>query len=112
MEKSINEKRALSEDCKYSYVMAVVKRAKQIRRRAKEKNIPLNEIATVKTNCTKPLTVALEEFNAGNVSMKLKVSSNDSENEKDTEPIEIKTPEEGVNASMEEKAPEIPAETV
>jgi DNA-directed RNA polymerase subunit K/omega len=111
MEKNINEERALSKDCKYSFVMVVVKRAKQLRRKAKEKNIPFDEIATVKTNFSKPLSVALEEFNVGNIRMKLKASLDDLEEENVIKDVETKTPEGEGSISTEEKESEIPAET-
>jgi DNA-directed RNA polymerase subunit K/omega len=74
MSKNITEKRAVDKDCKYSYVMAVVKRAKELRRVTKEKNIPLDEISVVKTTYIKPLSVALEEYKFGKIDMKLRAS--------------------------------------
>lgn len=109
--KNIKEEKALSMDCKYSFVMAVVKRAKELRRLAKEKNVPFNEIATVKTNYIKPLSVALEEFNVGNIGLKLKGSFDDLEKENILEDIEIGTLEEEVTDATEEKEPEVPAKT-
>lgn len=111
MEKEINERRALSMDCKYSYVMAVVKRAKQLRRKAKEKNIPFDEVATVKSNHIKALTVALDEFSAGNISLKIKASLDDQEKKEVAEDIETKTPVGEGGVPPEEKQTEVPAET-
>lgn len=111
MEKNINEIRALSTDCKYSYVMAVVKRAKQIRRKAKEKNIPFDEVATVKSNHIKALNVALDEFNAGNISLKIRKSLDDQEKKEVAENVETRTPVGEESVSPEEKQTEVPAET-
>ncbi len=74
MSKDITEKRAVDKDCQYSIVMAVVKRAKELRRVTKEKNIPLDEISVVKSTYIKPLTVAIEEFKLGKIDLKLRAS--------------------------------------
>ncbi len=65
MSKKIVEEKAVDKECQYSIVMAVVKRAKELRRIAKDKNVSLAEIAAVNTTYIKPLTVALEEFKNG-----------------------------------------------
>ena len=103
--------RVVTPNCKYSFVMVVAKRAKKLRREAKDKNVSLSEIATVKTTHTKPLTIALQEFNAGNIKMKLSLAAQ--ELEKKAEPIELKAPEEEKTEASEEapQEPETPAET-
>lgn len=96
MSKNIMEKRAIDKKCQYSIVIAVVKRAKELRRVTKEKNIPLNDISVAKTTYIKPLTVALEEFKIGKMDLKLRAS--------------IKAPEEKIAEPAAEVDTKVPAE--
>jgi DNA-directed RNA polymerase subunit K/omega len=109
MVKEIKAEKAVNEDCKYSYVMAVSKRAKELRRLVREKNVPLDEIATIKTAHTKPLSVALEEFNSGNIKMKYKTLVEKSE--KKDKPESPDTKLEDATEPSSQKEPEVPAET-
>jgi DNA-directed RNA polymerase omega subunit len=103
MQKSIRGKKVTNMDCKYSFVMAVVKRAKELRRLGKEKNVPLNEIAIVQTTHNKPLTVALEEFNSGKIGLKLKVTLEEIGKEKELESLELQPLEKETTKSSDNK---------
>ena len=107
MTKSYGEKRAVSMDCKYSYVVAVVKRAKEIRRESKEKNLPIGDIATVKTSHVQPLTVALEEFDSGNIELQLKVSSEKLDKEDESDFTEVQPKGEEAASPSENKESEM-----
>ena len=110
MSKKIVENNAIDKDCQYSYVMAVVKRAKELRRMARDKNVPLNEVATINTTHIKPLTVALEEFNAGNIGMRLRTPIKEPEKEKVPEVVEAKLPEEEKAEEEKKETEAAPAE--
>ncbi len=87
MSKDITEKRAVDKNCQYSVVMAVVKRAKELRRVTKEKNIPLDDISVVNTTYIKPLTVAFEEFKFGKIDLKLRASYKEPDQIQDQKPV-------------------------
>ncbi len=82
--KDIREKVTLDRNCKYSMVMAVANRAKELRREAREKNVSHEEIDSTKSPFAKPLTIAYEEFISRKIGLKFKVPLADLEKEKNS----------------------------
>ncbi|MFQ5646880.1 MAG: DNA-directed RNA polymerase subunit omega [bacterium] len=51
-----------SKKCKYSLVMAVVKRAKELNRIARQRNLSVKEVSYSDYNLSKPVPLALDEI--------------------------------------------------
>ena len=65
-EKSIATDQSL-DTSKFQLVLAAAKRSKQINRMAKERGLPPNQVASIKTKNIKPPTIALLEMKEGKV---------------------------------------------
>ncbi|MGA1790420.1 MAG: DNA-directed RNA polymerase subunit omega [bacterium] len=104
----MKEKKILSEQSpnqsKFQLVLAAAKRSKQINYMAKERGLPANQVASIKTKYIKPPTIALMEILEGkivNFSKDIKENSQAS----DAIPEEEASPE-----ASEEPSPETPEE--
>ena len=98
----MKEKKILSEQSpnqsKFQLVLAAAKRSKQINYMAKERGLPANQVASIKTRYIKPPTIALMEILEGKV-------VNFYKNNKEDSLVSDAIPEEE-GASQEESAPE------
>ena len=54
-------------DSIFQLVMAVAKRSKQLNRMSKERGLPPNQVAAIKTKHIKPPTIALDEVVQGKI---------------------------------------------
>ncbi|MBN2373548.1 DNA-directed RNA polymerase subunit omega [bacterium] len=61
-------------DSVFQLVMAVAKRSKQLNRMSKERGLPPNQVASIKTRHIKPPTIALDEFMYGKIIISSKAS--------------------------------------
>lgn len=107
--KEIHRKMTLDRNCKYSMVMAVAKRAKELRRAAKESNIPVQEMTVLKTYHAKPLTIAQEEYIAGIIGLKLTATIDEPKNKKESEDDESQPAQEDTIQAQAD-APQKPEE--
>jgi DNA-directed RNA polymerase omega subunit len=80
---------------KFQLVLAAAKRSKQINRMAKERGLPPNQVASIKTKNIKPPTIALMEMKEGKVTTYLNNGK-----EKPQEPDAIPSEESSQEASI------------
>ncbi len=78
---------------RYCQVLAIAKRANKLLQDSYEKGLPITELALVKTDAKKPVTIAVDEFKHGKIKavlpQKANISFADNENKEET-----KSPEE------------------
>lgn len=74
-----------SEASKFQLVLAAARRSKQINFMAKERGLPPNQVATLKTKHIKPPTIALAEIMEGRVVSVFKNGEDPSESNEDTD---------------------------
>jgi DNA-directed RNA polymerase omega subunit len=97
----MKEKKILSEQSpnqsKFQLVLAAAKRSKQINYMAKERGLPANQVASIKTKHIKPPTIALMEILEGKI---VNFHKNNKENSQASDAI----PEEGASQEASEEA--------
>jgi DNA-directed RNA polymerase omega subunit len=120
----MKEEKILSEQSpnqsKFQLVLAAAKRSKQINYMAKERGLPANQVASIKTKYIKPPTIALMEILEGKIVNFSKNNKEDSQvsdviiEEGDspdaTEEASQETPEEASQETPEEASQETPEE--
>ncbi|MGA1840358.1 MAG: DNA-directed RNA polymerase subunit omega [bacterium] len=77
-----------SEASKFQLVLAAAKRSKQINFMAKERGLPPNQVATIKTKHIKPPTIALMEIVEGRVESFYKNGEDPLDSNEDTDNTE------------------------
>ena len=114
----MKEKKILSEQSpnqsKFQLVLAAAKRSKQINYMAKERGLPANQVASIKTRYIKPPTIALMEILVGKVVNFYKNNKEDSlasDAIPEEEGASQEEPEESAPEESEESAPETSEES-
>ena len=75
----MKEKRVLlgknTDVSKFQLILAAAKRSKQINRMCKDRGLPPNQVATIKTDFIKPPTIAFKEVLNGKIVFKRRVKN-------------------------------------
>lgn len=81
---------------KFQLVLAAARRSKQINRMAKERGLPPNQVASIKTKNIKPPTIALLEMKEGKVVTYLN-NGKEKQQEPDSNPSEESSEEASIS---------------